>query len=177
MDVVYIRKVLNGDTEAFSHFITTYKHMAFTIALSVLKDEFLAEEAVQKSFIVTFSSLSKFHQQSKFSTWFYRIVTNESLMMLRKLKREPLKFMTDFEHEIIDEDTILHLEQKELVHLVNEGLKHLPPNESLALRLFYLDEESVKNVCEITGWTPANTKVILHRARKHLQIVINKLRD
>ena len=70
MDVLYIRKVLGGDTEAFSYFITTYKHMAFSIAMSVLKDSFLAEEAVQKAFINAFRNLDSFHQQSKFSTWF-----------------------------------------------------------------------------------------------------------
>jgi RNA polymerase sigma factor (sigma-70 family) len=175
MDVSYIRKVLNGDTEAFSYFITTYKHMAFSIALSVLKEEFLAEEAVQKSFIMAFTNLSTFHQQSKFSTWFYRIVTNESLMMLRKLRREPLAFVAEIEDDFGDDQLFPDFEQAELAYLINLGLKRLPPNESLALRLFYLDEESIKNVCEITGWTTANTKVILHRARKHLAIVINEL--
>lgn len=175
MDVLYIRKVLGGDTEAFGYFITTYKHMAFSIALSVLKDEFLAEEAVQKSFIRAFGNLDTFHQSSKFSTWFYRIVTNESLMILRKLKREPLEFTSDFDEQLVNTDVVSHLQETELVHLVNEGLKLLSPNESLALRLFYLDEESIKSVCEITGWTTANAKVILHRARKHLEIAINKL--
>ena len=175
MDGHYIRKVLNGDTEAFSYLVTTYKHMAFSIAIAVLKDEFLAEEAVQNAFIGAFRNLGSFHQQAKFSTWFYRIVTNESLMLLRKSKREPVTFTSDYDDEIADDSPVLSLQQHEQQHLVNQGLQLLPPNESLALRLFYLEEESIKNVCDITGWTASNTKVILHRARKNLGQVINQL--
>lgn len=175
MDGHYIRKVLNGDTEAFSYLVTTYKHMAFSIAIAVLKDEFLAEEAVQNAFISAFRSLDSFHQQAKFSTWFYRIVTNESLMLLRKSKREPVTFTSDYDDEIADDSPVLSMQQQEQQHLVNQGLQLLPPNESLALRLFYLEEESIKNVCDITGWTASNTKVILHRARKNLGQVINQL--
>jgi len=175
MDGHYIRKVLNGDTEAFSYLVTTYKHMAFSIAISVLKDEFLAEEAVQNAFISAFRNLYGFHQQAKFSTWFYRIVTNESLMLLRKSKREPVTFTSDYDDEIADDSPVISMQQQEKQHLVNQGLQLLPPNESLALRLFYLEEESIKNVCDITGWTASNTKVILHRARKNLGQVINQL--
>ena len=67
------------------------------------------------------------------------------------------------------------MQQAEQQHLVNEGLQLLPPNESLVLRLFYLEEESIKNVSDITGWTISNTKVTLHRARKNLFKVLNQL--
>lgn len=175
MDGHYIRKVIGGDTEAFSYFITTYKHMAFSIALAVLKDAYLAEEAVQTAFINAFRNLDGFHQQAKFSTWFYRIVTNESLMLLRKLKSEPVTFTSDYDDEIADDSPLMTMQQTEQQHLVNEGLLLLPPNESLALRLFYLEEESIKSVCDITGWTESNTKVTLHRARKNLGKVLNQL--
>ncbi len=149
--------------------------MAFSIALSVLKNEFLAEEAVQNAFINAFRNVEAFDRKSRFSTWFYRIVTNESLMLLRKLKRAPVTFEAAYANEVPDNSTVLSLEQAELKHLVNEGLKLLPSDESLALRLFYLEEESVKNLCEITGWTNSNAKVILHRARKHLSLILNQL--
>ncbi|HTM98331.1 MAG TPA: sigma factor-like helix-turn-helix DNA-binding protein, partial [Pedobacter sp.] len=83
-------------------------------------------------------------------------------------------FTANFDDDIADQE-IDHLQQPALSHLVNEGLKLLPSNESLALRLFYLEEESIKSVSEITGWTTANAKVILHRARKHLEMAINQL--
>ncbi|GAB3931026.1 RNA polymerase sigma factor [Mucilaginibacter myungsuensis] len=175
MDALYIRKVLDGDSEAFRYFLKEYKHMAFTIALAVVKDEFTAEEVVQNAFLKAFRNLDKFHQQAKFSTWFYRIVTNEALMMHKKQKRDIVDLIPEYEEELLDESAILTMQQEEQQHLVNEALKQLSSKEALALRLFYLEEESVKSVGEITGWTTADVKTTMHRARKNLQGVLNQL--
>ena len=51
----------------------------------------------------------------------------------------------------------------------------LSPNEALALRLFYLEELSVQEVREVTGWTETNIKTTLHRGRKNLYRVLSKI--
>lgn len=175
MDEIYIRKVCEGDTESFRYFLKQYKDMAFSVAISVVKDEFIAEEVVQDAFMKAFNALKSFNRQSKFSTWFYRIVSNESFMRLKKMKRDIISFNPDYNNDIADESVLLSLQADEQTYLINEALKKLPPNESLALRLFYLEEESIKAVCEITGWSESNTKVILHRARKNMLIAVNQL--
>ncbi len=175
MDDIYIRKVCEGDTEAFRYFIKEYKDMAFSIAVSVLKDEFMAEEVVQDSFLKAFSGLHSFRGLSKFSTWFYRIVINEAFKRLKKSKREKLSFYGEFGEDIEDERVYSGLKEEEQAYLINKALDKLGPKESLVLRLFYLREESVKGVCELTGWSESNTKVILHRARKNMFAAINEI--
>jgi RNA polymerase sigma-70 factor (ECF subfamily) len=59
--------------------------------------------------------------------------------------------------------------------MINDALSILPPRESVALRLFYLEEQSMEEIQSIMGWTLANTKVILHRARKNMQLVLKQL--
>ncbi len=71
---------------------------------------------------------------------------------------------------------MLDLDKDEQIHNINEALKMLSDRESVVLRLFYLEEESIKDVCEITGWSESNTKVILHRARKSMLSALNKLK-
>lgn len=151
--------------------------MAFSIALSVVKDEFLAEEVVQNAFVKAYRNLDKFNRDAKFSTWFYRIVTNEALLTLKRKKREIIDFGIEYKEDIIDENEIYSMQYEDMSNLVNEALKQLSPKESLALRLFYLEEESVKSVGEITGWSASNIKVILHRARKNMIGVLNHLRN
>ena len=69
-------------------------------------------------------------------------------------------------------DTFRGINQDEQKVLVTESLKKLPSNESLSLQLFYLEGNSIDEITNLTGWSEANVKVILHRARKHmLQIV------
>ena len=48
MDEIWIQKVLHGDSEAFRQIISKYKDMAYSIAMSVIKDEFYTEEILQE---------------------------------------------------------------------------------------------------------------------------------
>jgi len=175
MDDVYVEKVCQGDTDAFRYFLKKYKDMAFSLSVSIVKDEFIAEEVVQDSFVKAFNGMRSFNATSTFRTWFYRIVLNEAFQRRKKIKKDFLEFKPDYNDEIKDESILLELDKDEQIYNINEALKMLPDRESVVLRLFYLEEESIKDVCEITGWTESNTKVILHRARKSMLHALNKL--
>lgn len=66
-------------------------------------------------------------------------------------------------------DILQAKERKEIVHMVIDNLK---PQESLMLKLFYLDEQRIQ---EITGMSQANIKVLLHRARKQFHAELEKV--
>lgn len=175
MDDVFIKKVCDGDHNAFRYFVSKYKDMAYTIAVSIVKDEFRAQEISQDAFVKAFKNLSSFSGKSSFSTWLYRIVVNEALMSIRKEKREPVIYTNQLEECMENENMLTSFNEEEQTQLITEALLKLPLKESLALRLFYLQEESIKEVREITGWSEANIKVILHRARKNMSIILSKL--
>ena len=174
MDGLYIRKVLGGDTEAFRYFIRNYKDLAFSVAISVVKDEFWAEEVVQESFIKVYRNLKSFKGHSSFKTWLYRIVVNESFQRLRQEKKA-IVYKDKFPDHELEEENLEELSPEGKQVLVEEALKILSPNESLALRLFYLEEQDSKTISAITGWSDANVRVILHRARKNMLAVVQKL--
>ena len=176
MDDVYAEKVCQGDKDAFRYFLKKYKDMAFSLSVSILKDEFIAEEVVQDSFLKAFNGMRSYNAASTFKTWFYRIVLNEAFQRRKKLKKDFLQFQPDYNEDIKDESILFDLDKDEQIHNINEALKMLPDRESVVLRLFYLEEESIKDVCEITGWSESNTKVILHRARKSMLSALNKLK-
>ena len=149
--------------------------MAFSVALSIVKQEHLAEDVVQDAFIKCYQSLSSFKGKSKFSTWFDRIVVHVAFNSIRYKKLALINFdLTDhdqaYDASILDE--IIDNERKEMI---NDALAILSPKESVALRLFYLEEQSMEEIQEIMGWTLANTKVILYRARKNMQLILNQL--
>ena len=96
-------------------------------------------------------------------------------MKLKKDKKGIIDFQSDYDHEIADESVVLLLQEDEQIYYINEALKMLPPKESLVLRLFYLEEESIKTVCEITGWTGSNVRVMLHRGRKSMLAALTNL--
>lgn len=176
MDKICIQRVLNGETDEFRQLIARYKDMAYSIAISVIKDEFYAEEIIQVSFLRAYDKLNTFNGDSKFSTWFYRIVINESFKLLKKHKAEFVDFVEtppEFPDEI--DNSILKLEEDEQKHYINDALKKISSKESLILRLFYLEENTIEEICDITGWSSANIKVILHRARINLRFILTEI--
>ncbi|MGQ8336775.1 RNA polymerase sigma factor [Sunxiuqinia sp. A32] len=176
MDNLHIQKVLSGDTESFRYFIMNYKDLAFSVALSVVKDEFWAEEVVQESFIKVFNSLKSFKGKSSFKTWLYRIVINEAFQRLRDEKKEHVYSDKIREYDLDDVDDGfkgLNLEEQEVV--VQKALKLISAKESLVLRLFYFDGHDNKTISDETGWSEANVRVILYRARKSLLAVIQEM--
>ncbi|MEO0526724.1 MAG: RNA polymerase sigma factor [Bacteroidota bacterium] len=174
MDDVYIDRVLSGDVDAFSYFIKTYKNMAFNISYAIIKDEQYAEEVTQDAFMKAFNGLKKFNRTASFKSWFYRIVVNESFLRLRTLKKESSVVSIEEQGDAIMEEQIEYVSEIQ-TEKINEVLSLLDSKESLAIELFYLQELSITDIIAITGWSKANTKVILHRARKSIrQIWKNK---
>ena len=176
MDELYIQKILNGDTEGFRYFIKNYKDLAFSVAISVVKDEFAAEEVVQESFIKVFKNLKSFKGRSSFKTWLYRIVINESFRLLRQEKKK-IEFEGDIHDNELDEveTNFMGMSSEEQTILVHEALKVISAKESLVLRLFYLEGQETKTISDETGWSDANVRVILHRARKNMLAIVKKL--
>ena len=129
----------------------------------------------QDSFLKAFNGLKSFQNKSKFKSWFYRIVVNESFQRFKKLKRDQsvLEYRTVNDQDAGGEQEKLENQTEQISRL----LRLLPANESLALNLFYLEENSLKDISDITGWTLANVKVILHRARKNVRSQFNKQKN
>jgi RNA polymerase sigma-70 factor (ECF subfamily) len=175
MDEKYIQEVLNGDHNAFRFLIKRYKDIAYTMAMSVVKDEFIAQEVLQMAFVNAFVKLSTFKGHSKFSTWLYRIVINEAFKAMNKQKSEMIAFsassiITSPETECFS----FNINAEEQKFYINEALQKLAPKESLALRLFYLEENSIEEISEMTGWSISNIKVLLHRARTNMKTLLLK---
>lgn len=170
-DHVWVRKVCDGDQNAYRYLIRAYQDMGYAIAISVVKDSHIAQEVVQDAFLKAYQRLHMFNLQSSFKTWFYRIVTNEALMRLRRINRDYLSFVELPESEI--EDSFLEeINNEQLIELMDVALYRLPAKECLVLRLFYLQEMDIKTVADSTGWTINNIKVILHRARKRMKCIL-----
>lgn len=168
MDAHYINEVLNGNTNAFGYFIRTYQNKAFGVAVSIVKHEDDAKDVVQDSFITAYSSLTNFRNDAKFSTWFYRIVVNTALQFIKLQKR---KDEVAGEYSITDDEknalnnAIAQLEMKDLKKLIKSVFEKIPAKEALILQLFYIDDQSIVEIEEITAFTKANVKVLLHRGR------------
>jgi RNA polymerase sigma-70 factor (ECF subfamily) len=179
LDHVHIHKVLSGDKEAFRYFTKTYHKMAYSIAISVVKDEDDAKDVVQNSFIRVYKCLRSFRQDAKFSTWLYKIVVNEALKHSSKSKKsKELITSIDDSHQYMASinEAIINFDLNDRNKQIEKVLLRMNSKEALVLKLFYLHEESIVEVENITGFTKGNIKVLLHRARKSFSMLFIQLK-
>ena len=170
-DQIYIDRVLQGDTNAFAYLIDKYKNMAYTISIKIVKNHEDAEEIAQDSFLKAYQKLEFFKGESKFSTWLYTIVYRNAISKVRKKNIET----TDIDAFVLENhstdtdfpqmEAIKNGEQKKYVAKAISNLKEM---DALLITLFYLNENSVEEMEEITGLTKTNIKLKLFRARKKL---------
>jgi RNA polymerase sigma factor (sigma-70 family) len=167
----YIEQVLDGNVNAYEHLVNRHKGMVHTIAMRIVRNQEDAEEVTQDTFLKAFQKLSTFKGGSKFSTWLYRITYNVAVSKTRKKQLDT----ADMEDEILanldlnsTSDTLDGLKKEEQKRYIDSAIEQLPEDQSLILTLFYLNENSIEEIVEITKMTAGNVKVKLHRARKKL---------
>jgi RNA polymerase sigma-70 factor (ECF subfamily) len=176
-DQYYIDKTLDGDKDAFGKLIQKHEKYAYTLALRIVKNPEEAEEIAQDSFLKVFQRLKSFEGKSKFSTWLFKIIYHESIRRLRKTKQfhislDQIQESEQNQAEFVDGmNSLLEKERKELIQ---NALEKLKPSEAAILTLFYLDEQSIKEIEQITNLTEGNIKILLHRGRKSMLGILNK---
>ncbi len=173
----YIRRVKAGDFMAFSHIVSDYQQMVFTIVFRIINNREDAEDITQEIFIKVFKSLNSFKEESEFSTWLYRIAYNTTLSEIRKRKIVFSSFDDEFsilKDEKVNEN-IEDLAVEERIFYLEQALKTLPAEDALLITMFYLDDQSIEEISRISSLSQANVKVKLHRIRKKLAVEINKL--
>jgi len=176
-DQVYINKILNGDTNAFTVLVNRYKDLVYTLSFRMMKNREEAEEVAQDTFIKVYKSLTKFKGDSKFSTWIYKVAYNTCLDRLKKNKRQQRTVAIDeyTEHQVKTLDNALdNIEEQEKKQTIKNCLALLPSEDSFMLTLYYFEELSLDEISKITGLKPNNVKVKLFRSRKKLATILKQ---
>ena len=81
-----IKKLKLGDEKAFRILFDLYRSNVYNTAAGFLTNVNDAEDVTQEVFIQVFKSIKHFKENSKLSTWIYRITVTKSLDLLRKKK-------------------------------------------------------------------------------------------
>jgi len=172
-----IQKILEGDIQKFSILVNQYKDLVYTLALRMCKNKEEAEEVSQDTFIKVYKSLNTFKNESKFSTWLYRIAYNTCLDNLRKNKRQQQTVSIDefTENQLKTLDNIFEtMEQEERKQTIQNCLQRLPSEDNFLLTLYYFEELSLNEISKIINAKPNYVKVKLYRSRKRLTSILKE---
>lgn len=160
------RYLSSYDSSYFSILHKRYSTKVYSKCISLLKNEDLAQDALQEIFVKIFMNLSKFSGRSKFSTWVYSITYNFCIDFIRRKKKERKLFSDDIENaaepiEDVKDEELLEIEVSRLKRILEE----IPIADKAVLLMKYQDELSIREIAEMLDKSESAIKMKIKRAK------------
>jgi RNA polymerase sigma factor (sigma-70 family) len=180
-DAQLVSLVLAGDEIAFENIFDRYKKLVASVSARYFRRPEQIEEIIQISFTKVYLELGNFNGNHDFSlaAWIGRITANACLDVLRKQKRKPENLhceLTDAETASLFADTNGAHKSGENSHiqrdLAEKLLSRLPAEDRAVMQMLEVEEMSVKEVAEVTGWSKSKVKIRAFRSRNALRKIV-----
>jgi RNA polymerase sigma-70 factor (ECF subfamily) len=164
-----VAAVLGGDEGAFGELAARHKSRVFGLVSRFAGNGADLEDICQDVFIQAYFNLRQFRRESPFEHWILRIATYKCYDYLRRRKRDRAGTSVDVLLEsgyqpAAPEPRAPHPELERLY----DAIARLTPKERLVITLLELEDRSLQEVAELTGWSVGNVKVRAFRARASL---------
>ncbi len=145
--------------------------------LTSVKNRWVADDLIQETFLRIFQNLPKIRDQSKLSSWVFRIAANLCQDYFRSAKRSPLLFEDNPAGELPGERSPeRHVERYQLSLWVQDLINELPEPLRQVIFLCDIKQESYQEAADLLGISLENVKIRLHRARKRLKAIVEEKR-
>jgi RNA polymerase sigma factor (sigma-70 family) len=176
-DFILIREAKAGNTQAYDELINKYKIAVFNLVFRMVRNQHDAEDLTQEAFIKVYNSLNSFNEEYAFSTWLFKIATNNCIDYFRKRKLQTLSLdkpiqYKDSEMQQEYPDPELNAEKiliaRERSRIIQEAINSLPKKYYRAIDLRHRAEKSYEEIAEILNLPLGTVKARIFRAREML---------
>jgi len=181
-DAELIAEVLKGHTARFELLVKKYSPRVFAIARRYARREIEVEDIAQEVWLKSFQKLGTFRGEAPFEHWLMRLTVRTCYDFLRGHQRNrELNFseLTEPEEDWLDRVVTLPSEAVENAEaarqLVTRLLEQLSPAARLVITLLEIEERSIKEIAQLTGWSLALVKVRAFRARAEMKKCLARL--
>jgi len=185
-DFKLIDMAVGGDDKAYAKLLQRYKRPVYHMILKMVRNIDDAEDLTMESFSKAFRSLARFKKDFTFSTWLFRIATNNTIDFIRKKKLNTLSIQNTFTDDdgqsvsidveddgtLNPQDEAIKAQKEELIQVF---VNMLPGKYQKLVRLRYFHELSYEEIAEELEAPLGTVKAQLHRARELMyDLVKNK---
>jgi RNA polymerase sigma-70 factor (ECF subfamily) len=181
-DAELIAAVLNGDSASFEPLVQKYQGRIFATARRYARRESEVEDIVQEVFIKAYQKLSGFRGEAPFEHWLMRLAVRTCYDFLRQHQRNretAFTELTDPENDWLEQFVVQPDSASESSdaarQLIQRVLESLSPAARLVITLLEIEERSVKEIAEITGWGVPLVKVRAFRARAEMKKILGRI--
>ena len=166
------------DQQAYASLMKRYKKAVYYMILKMIRDADDAEDLTMEAFAKAFRNLHKFKKDYTFSTWLFRIATNNTIDFIRKKKLKTMSLnntLTDdggnyVNIDVEDDDNNPQDEfiRTQRIEMVRIFVDKLPAKYRKLVQLRYFDELSYEEIAQALEKPLGTVKAQLHRSRELL---------
>lgn len=176
-DIELVEAALSGNQKAYQQLVDKYEKPLYYHILKLVRNREVVEDLVQEAFVKAFDCLKSYNRDYAFSTWIYRIATNNSIDYLRKKKLNTLSIDEpvpgkdgDMKMELTDETSHTDREiiRKQRKALIREAIENLPEKYRVVIRMRHMEEFSYEEISEELNLPLGTIKAHIFRARELL---------
>ena len=181
-DTELIAAVRKGDVAQFEPLIARYQPRVFATARRYARREDEIQDIVQEVFIKAFQKLDSFRAEAPFEHWLMRMAVRTCYDFLRSHQRNRETTLTDLSDPEVDwlerfaagpEDNSKNTDAARA--LVERVMAQLSPEARLVITLLEIEDRSVKEIAQLTGWSVPLVKVRAFRARAQMKKILETL--
>ncbi len=178
LDKRLVKLARKGDQHAFAEMVSLYKDKLYHLAYRMTGNRQEAEDVVQDTFLRVFKNLDSYDENQKFSTWIYRIATNQCIDRLRKKRKIYSLDAESSDHEGLDGYTLLPSDDRtpeselllsETQRLIQRAMETLPPKYKSVMILRYMQDLSLQEISDVLDMPVTTVKTRVHRGREFLR--------
>ena len=154
--------------EKLIEFLLENQNKFYRYAFTYVHHREMAMDTVQSSFLKAMENIHTLRNPDAMKTWFYRILTNECLLLLKKAQKENLVEPSEIQEEIYFEKAY-----EGSVELY-EAVRQLSPETQTIIFLHYYEEYTLKEISKITGYNLNTVKTRLYAGLKKLKTIVKE---
>ena len=168
-----IRAAQAGDEGAFNCIMRATKGRLLGMASRYVQSALELDELGQEIFVQVWKGMKSFRFDAPFPNWLSKVAVNTCLNHIKRRRRRWSLFVSPEEPELLentpDRTPDLESSARDAVERLRPALEALKPEERLIVTLLHIEERSVAEIAELTGWSQSNVKVRALRARAKLK--------
>jgi len=172
-----IQDAIRGNDLAYKHLMEKYHDPIFNFIFRMVHDREQVEDLTQEAFIKAFASLKSFNEEYAFSTWLYKIATNNCIDYIRKRKLQmysidkPIESKdSDFTFELPDDsyEADRDLIDTQRASFLRKAIDELPEKYRRVIQLRHVEEKSYEEIADLLELPIGTVKAHIFRAREML---------
>ncbi len=173
-----VRRVQQGDQQAAQALVAQTHPLVLKLARAYRAQAQSDDDLVQEVYLTMFARLDRYEVRAgvPFEHWLSRLAVNVCRDVLRAAGRRPklgaLSPAAEQELAVLHGRSGTHEDASAARELVDVLLGRLPPDDRLVLTLLDLEERSVAEISQLTGWSKTLVKVRAFRARLRLKALV-----